>query len=1366
MKKHNSSDIFNEFFANSIDLLCIADTNGQFIKLNPEWERTLGYPLSELEGKRFIDFVHPENQDKTKDATSRLKNNEKVQNFVNRYRHRDGSYRWIEWRSFPVNDFIYASARDITEHKNIERALKESEERNSLINSLTTDYIFKFEVNENKEIKLIFTSRNFGEITGRKLAEVEDIDNWTNIFHTDDLPKVLNFVQQILTDTIPGHIECRSNVKGKPRWIDIVAKPETESSTGRIISITGAIKDITDRKQTEMQLMYSEEMFAKAFQSIPDSVSISSSSTGLFINVNDAFVKSTGYERYEVIGKSVIELNFWADLQQRDMILGMLNNNIQVRNLEIKFRMRSGEIRDCLISSENIEINQERCYLSFIRDITEIKKAEIALRESEKKYRKLFENMTSGFAFHEMIYDQNGNPIDFRYIDVNSKFKEIWNVSGDITGKTLRECFPNSEISWIEKTQRIIETQEPDHNIYPFPGGRYFETMQFWVEKNRFASLFTDVTDRINMEQKLKNSEEQLRAFITNADVVNFAFDKNGIFTISEGRALEKIGLHPGEVVGQSVFEIYKDSPEILDTVKRSLSGEPAKLVTFYNNMYFETRFAPMFNENSEMTGCSGIIIDITEQKKAEELIRKNEERLQKAQIIGRIGYSEQILSEQNVWASAEGMKLYGFDPVNEYVTTDKIKECIVDLPFFRKALTELLTEGRKFDIEFAINPADGAPQRYLHTIAELERDTNSKPYKILTIFQDVTERKKVEESLRQSEQKYRLLFENMTSGFALHQMIYDENGIPSDYRYIEANPAFEKLTGLQNMTGKTIKEILPAIEDHWIQTFGNVALTGNPAYYMNHAKDLGKYYDTYVFSPEKDKFAVVFNDATERVNAENELRMSEEKFSLAFQTSPDAININRLSDGTYLEINIGFSSILGYAPGEIIGRTTLEAGIWVNVEQRNRLIQELKASGRVSNIEGQFRRKDGVIITGLISSAIITLQGEKCILSITRDISDRKRAEEDLANTYETLKVIVETVPIVMLDLDTCGIVKSIWNPAAERLLGWTREEVIGKPLPIIAPNKEEEFNQLFGKNQQGNTIRGVDIERMKKNGDIFNCSLYAAPLYDGKGILTGSIAALVDITERKAAEQEIRNLNVDLERRVEERTIKLNEAIGDLESFAYSISHDLRAPLRHIDGFMKLMYAALDQPNNTTSDYFNKVLSAVQRMSSMIDNILSFSRLGRKELKISMVDLDLVFHEILDLFKPDIENRQIQWKVSHLPPIHCDRDLMKLAFENLISNAIKYTNKKQKAIIEIGSTIISDSQLEIYIKDNGIGFDMEYSDKLFGVFQRLHAADEYEGIGIGLANARQIIQKHNGTIRAEGKVKKGAIFYITLPK
>ena len=248
--------------------------------------------------------------------------------------------------------------------------------------------------------------------------------------------------------------------------------------------------------------------------------------------------------------------------------------------------------------------------------------------------------------------------------------------------------------------------------------------------------------------------------------------------------------------------------------------------------------------------------------------------------------------------------------------------------------------------------------------------------------------------------------------------------------------------------------------------------------------------------------------------------------------------------------------------------------------------------------------------------------------------------------------------------------------------------------------------------------------------------------------------------------SKEKIEEYNRKLEQKVEERTIKLNEAVKDLEAFAYSISHDLRMPIRHIDGYVKLMFAKIPQPREPILDYYNKILTSVHRMSVMIDSLLTFSRLGRKELTIRMIDLNPLVCEIIDQFKPDIGMRKILWKISSLPKIKGDINLIKIVFENLISNAIKYTSKKEEAIIEISTTVKSDSQYEIYVKDNGAGFDMAYCDKLFTVFQRLHSADNFEGIGIGLANVKQIIEKHNGSVRAEGKVNEGATFYITIPK
>jgi light-regulated signal transduction histidine kinase (bacteriophytochrome) len=254
-----------------------------------------------------------------------------------------------------------------------------------------------------------------------------------------------------------------------------------------------------------------------------------------------------------------------------------------------------------------------------------------------------------------------------------------------------------------------------------------------------------------------------------------------------------------------------------------------------------------------------------------------------------------------------------------------------------------------------------------------------------------------------------------------------------------------------------------------------------------------------------------------------------------------------------------------------------------------------------------------------------------------------------------------------------------------------------------------------------------------------------------------------LKEIAERKRAEAEIKALNKDLQYHV----LQLESANKELESFSYSVSHDLRAPLRHISGYVELLLKnASSSLDEKSLRYLTTISESAKRMGLLIDDLLTFSRIGRVEMQETVFSLERLVGEVVDELEHETNGREIIWERGPLPDVYGDRSLMKLVFLNLIANAIKFTGPRKQTRIQIGTTPGGDDETVVFIRDNGVGFNMKYADKLFGVFQRLHDADQFEGTGIGLANVQRIIHRHGGKTWAEGLVDGGATFYVSIPK
>jgi PAS domain S-box-containing protein len=379
----------------------------------------------------------------------------------------------------------------------------------------------------------------------------------------------------------------------------------------------------------------------------------------------------------------------------------------------------------------------------------------------------------------------------------------------------------------------------------------------------------------------------------------------------------------------------------------------------------------------------------------------------------------------------------------------------------------------------------------------------------------------------------------------------------------------------------------------------------------------------------------------------------------------------------------------------------------------------------------------------------------------VAQDVSERKRAEEDRAR----LAAIVESSDDAIISKTLEGIITS-WNKGAQKIYGYSAGETVGQPISmLVPPERPNEIPRILESIRRGDKVDHFETVRIAKDGRRLDISLTVSPVRNTAGDIVGASTIARDITERKKAQEEIRLLNEQLERKVRQRTAQLEESNKELESFSYSVSHDLRAPIRHISGFAQMLQnRANSELDETSQRYLRTIMDSADRAGGLIDDLLSFSRMGRTEMREATVDIDRLVREILADLSFETNRRNIDWNIGELPEVRGDPSMLRLALHNLLSNAIKYTRHRDPAVIEVGSTT-GGEEIVFFIRDNGVGFDMAYANKLFGVFQRLHNVEEFEGTGIGLATVRRIVQRHGGRIWAEARAGEGATFYFSLP-
>lgn len=413
-----------------------------------------------------------------------------------------------------------------------------------------------------------------------------------------------------------------------------------------------------------------------------------------------------------------------------------------------------------------------------------------------------------------------------------------------------------------------------------------------------------------------------------------------------------------------------------------------------------------------------------------------------------------------------------------------------------------------------------------------------------------------------------------------------------------------------------------------------------------------------------------------------DELSRTKAMFEGLFEFAPDAILIVN-QDGNIVRANKQAERLFGYSRNELNNALhdilLPERFRGKHMEHRRKYMTDPHIRPMGTGLELYGKKKAGIEFPVDIALGPMKIAGELYVITVIRDVSERRRAEDALWRAHDELKI-----------------------------------KVMERTSALSITNEE----------------------------------------------------LLAEIEERRRTEAELEEARSHLEEQVAERTAELVAANKELDAFSYSVAHDLRAPLRHIEGFVQLLIKRLtDTPDEKIHDYANTIATASRRMEILIDSLLSLSHLGRTEIKKKKVGLNILVREIVRDIQSEAKGRDIKWEIDELPEVYGDQALLRLVFVNLISNAVKYTKTRTRAEIGIGCREERDKFI-CSVKDNGVGFDMKYSDKLFGVFQRLHSQSEFEGTGIGLATIRRIIARHGGSTWAEASVGQGATFYFSIPK
>jgi PAS domain S-box-containing protein len=881
---------------------------------------------------------------------------------------------------------------------------------------------------------------------------------------------------------------------------------------------------------------------------------------------------------------------------------------------------------------------------------------------------------------------------------------------------------------------------------------------------------------RLRVEAERAEAEERFRLFFDSAPIgksmtaadgqlmrVNPAFCEMLGYTAEEMQRLSFASItHPDDLAEsrEGVRAMLAGERDAWDTQKRYLAKDGRPVWT-----HVTTRLAR--GSRGEPLYFLTHILDIDDRKRAEQ--RLSDLSARQEAILAAVPdiIMEVDNSKTYTWANRAGLEFFGEDAIGReaahYFVGEQDTYGVVR-PLFMGSEDVLYVESwqRRRDGE----------KRLLAWWCRVLKDDNGNVTGALSSARDITEQRRAEEALRESEERFRRIFEDGPLGMAT---------VGTDFRFQRVNAAFCHMVGYDEaeLTALTFRDLTHP--DNVTTDVASVQrlLAGETQRYQTEKryvrKDGGIVWGRVIVAVNRDEtgrplhLLAMIEDVTERRQAQNALQESERRLRRFYESGLLGV-IYWNMHGQITDANDRFLEMVGYT------RDELKSGQidWLHMtppEYRHLdelSVVELKATGvNKAPFEKEYIRKDGTRVPILLAGAMLD---DACSegVAFVLDVTERKRAEEALRESEAFTRAVLDNLPV--------GIAVNSVDPAVEfnymndKFPGFyrtTREKLMHPDAFWEATYEDADFRAAMRKRvlddcatRDPDRMHWEDVPISRRGEETTYVSARNIPV-PGRPLM---ISTTWDVTARKRAENEVRRLNEELEQRVRERTAELEAANKELESFAYSVSHDLRAPLRGIDGWsLALLEDHGDRLGDEAREQLQRVRSEAQGMGRLIDDLLRLSRVARAPMQRAPVDLSTLAHNVVARLRAGQTQRQVEVVIQPGLTAEGDGALLGIVLTNLLENAWKFTSTRARARIELGRAEV-DGHAAFFVRDNGVGFDMAFSPKLFGAFQRLHKASEFPGTGIGLASVQRIVRRHGGRAWTEAEVDRGATFYFTL--